>query len=176
MAVVSDVDAAKYYSTQPKKRVGAGVLFFNEHGEVLIVKPNYLEKWLWIGGGVEEGEAPKATALRECQEEIGITPGSVRLAFVNYLPPQPTGQSDILQFLFVSELVDDNFINKLTLQDSEIEDARFVPVGELASYMHEYRARAIQTYWKNHQDTTALYLEDGRLSGSAPASGRTSKL
>lgn len=163
MPVVNDVDAAKYYNKQPKKRVGAGVLFFNKHGEVLIVKPNYLEKWLWIGGSADEGEAPKTTALRECQEEIGITPSSFWLAFVNYLPPQPTGQSDILQFLFASEAIDDNFISKLKLQESEIEDVRFIPVDDLANYMHDYRARAIQTYWKNKQDTSTLYLEDGRL-------------
>ncbi|HEX6462207.1 MAG TPA: NUDIX hydrolase [Candidatus Saccharimonadales bacterium] len=160
---VNDVDAAKYYNKQPKKRAGAGVLFFNKRGEVLIVKPNYLEKWLWIGGSADEGEAPKTTALRECQEEIGIIPSSLWLAFVNYLPPQPTGQSDILQFLFASEAVDDNFINKLKLQESEIADARFIPIDDLANYMHEYRARAIQTYWKNRQGRATLYLEDSQL-------------
>lgn len=163
MTVANDVDAARYYNKQPKKRVGAGVLFFNKHGEVLIVKPNYLEKWLWTGGSADESEAPKTTALRECQEEIGITPSSLWLAFVNYLPPQPTGQSDILQFLFASDEVDDDFINKLMLQESEIEDARFIPIDDLANYMHEYRARAIQTYWKNKQGTSTLYMEDGRL-------------
>lgn len=163
MTVVNDVDAAKYYNKQPKKRVGGGVLFFNKRDEVLIVKPNYLEKWLWIGGTADEGESPKATALRECQEEIGITPSGLWLAFVNYLPSQPTGLSDILQFLFASDAVDDNFIGQLTLQKSEIEDARFVPVDELANFLHEYRARAIQTYVKNRKGNATLYLEDGRL-------------
>lgn len=146
MAVVNDVDAARYYNKQPKKRVGAGVLFFNMQGEVLIVKPNYLEKWLWIGGSADEGEAPKTTALRECQEEVGIVPPPLRLAFVNYLPPQPAGQSDILQFLFTTEPVEADFIYKLKLQESELEDVKFVPVDELTRYMHEYRARAIQMY------------------------------
>lgn len=163
MTVVSDVDAAKYYNKQPKKRVGAGVLFFNKQGEVLIVKPNYLDKWLWIGGSAEEDETPMATALRECQEEVGVIPASPWLAFMNYLPSQSTGQSDILQFLFTSQAVDDDFITKLKLQENEIEDARFVSVDELTEYMHHYRARAIQTYWKNKQGKAALYLEDGKL-------------
>lgn len=163
MRVVNDTDAAKYYNKQPKKRVGAGVLFFNQHDEVLIVKPIYLGKWLWVGGSADEGETPKAAALRECQEEIGITPPSLWLTFVNYLPPQPTGQSDILQFLFISDVVDDNFTARLKLQKDEIEDAHFVPINGLATYMHDYRARAIQTYFKNKQARTTLYLEDGRL-------------
>jgi 8-oxo-dGTP diphosphatase len=162
MAVVNDIEAAKYYNQQPKKRVGAGVLFFNDRNEVLIVKPNYLEKWLWIGGTAEENEAPKSTALRECQEEIGITPTSLQLAFVNYLPSQPSGQSDMLQFLFVSSEVDDTGLAALKLQESEIEEARFVAIDKLADYMHEYRASAVQTYWKNRLDTP-LYMEDGKL-------------
>jgi len=163
MAVVNDVDAAKYYNKQPKKRIGAGVLIFNKRGEVLIVKPNYLEKWLWIGGGVEENEIPRAAALRECQEEIGITPSPVWLGFVNYLPAQPTGQADMLQFLFTTSPVKDDFIKQLHLQDNEIDDARFVPVSDLANYLHDYRARAVQTYFENKKDTQTLYLEDGRL-------------
>lgn len=163
ITVVNDVDAAKYYNKQPKKRVGAGVLIFNRRGEVLIVKPNYLEKWLWIGGGVEENEIPRAAALRECQEEIGITPSPVWLGFVNYLPTQQTGQTDMLQFLFTTSPVDDDFIEQLRLQDNEIDDARFVPVDDLSNYLHGYRARAVQTYFENKKDAGALYLEDGRL-------------
>jgi 8-oxo-dGTP diphosphatase len=163
MAVVNDVDAAKYYNKRSKKRIGAGVLIFNKRSEVLIVKPNYLEKWLWIGGGVEENETPRAAALRECQEEIGVLPSPVWLGFVNYLPAQPTGQTDMLQFLFTTSPVEDDFIEGLNLQDNEIDDARFVPVNELTSYLHDYRARAVQTYFENKKDTIALYLEDGRL-------------
>lgn len=165
MTVVSDTEAAKYYNKQPKKRVGAGVLFFNQQGEVLIVKPNYLEKWLWVGGSANDGEAPMTTALRECQEEIGVVPSGLWLAFVNYLPPQPTGQSDILQFLFASK-VDDDFINQIKLEKTEIDEARFVAVHELVNYMHKYRARAVQTYINVSKNEETVYLEDGRTIDS----------
>lgn len=164
MTVVNDTDAAKYYNKQPKKRIGAGVLIFNKRGELLIVKPNYLEKWLWIGGGVEESEAPQAAATRECQEEIGVVPPALWLAFVNYLPLQPTGQTDMLQFLFTTDPVEDDFIEKLHLQDNEIDDARFVPVSDLMDYLHDYRARAVQTYFSNKQGARPIYLEDGQLA------------
>lgn len=161
MATFNDTDAAKYYNKQPKKRIGAGILFFNDKNEVLIIKPTYLDKWIWIGGSCENNETPKTTALRECQEEIGLKPSSIWLAFVNYLPPQPTGQSDIIQFLFTCDIVDNNFINKLKLQKVEVETARFIPIDDLDLYMHEYRARAIKTYWKNKQNKATIYMEDG---------------
>lgn len=163
MTVVNDTDAAKYYNLRPKKRIGAGVLIFNKRDEVLIVKPNYLEKWLWVGGGVEENETPKAAAQRECQEEIGIIPAPIWLGFVNYLPAQPTGQTDMLQFLFTTTPVEDDFIQQVRIQANEIDDARFVRVNELMNYLHDYRARAIQTYCKQKPDNQALYLEDGRF-------------
>lgn len=163
MAVVTDRQAAQYYNKQPKKRIGAGILLFNARDEVLIVKPNYLEKWLWIGGSVEDNESPRVAALRECNEEIGVAPLNIWLAFVNYLPALPTGQHEILQFLFTAEIVSDNFIDDVTLQQGEIEDIKFVPVGELDDYMHEYRARAIQTYLSSRASSKTLYLEDGYL-------------
>lgn len=163
MAIVNDIDAAKYYNVQLKKRVGAGVLIFNKRDEVLLVKPNYLERWLWIGGSVEKNETPRAAALRECKEEIGVLPSSIWLGFVNYLPTQQTGQTDILQFLFTTNPVEGDFTETLHLQDSEIDDARFVPIGDLGDYLHDYRARAIQTYVENKTSFATLYLEDGRL-------------
>ena len=162
MKIVNDVEAAKYYNQQPRKRIGAGILIFNKRDEVLIVKPNYLEKWLWVGGGVDENEAPKVAALRECQEEIGVSLSKTWLAFVNYLPSQPTGQTDMLQFLFTTSPVEDDFIQQLHLQDTEIDDARFVPVSDLVNYLHDYRARAIRTYYENRKGAKTLYLEDGR--------------
>ncbi len=164
MAKVTDAQAAQYYNQQPKKRAGAGILIFNESDELLIVKPSYLEKWLWIGGGVEDNESPMAAALRECQEEIGAVPANIWLAFVNYMPPQSTGQNDILQFLFTADRVDADFLHTLKLQKNEIDDAMFVPVEKLGDYLHDFRARAAQTYYANRDKSRTLYLENGNLA------------
>lgn len=163
MAIVTDLQAAQYYNQQPKKRVAAGILIFNKSNELLIVKPSYLEKWLWIGGGAEDNESPMATALRECQEEIGKVPANIWLAFVNYMPTQPTGQNDMLQFLFTANHVEADFFNSLILQKNEVDDAMFVPVAKLGDYLHDFRARAVQTYYANRSQSRTLYLHNGSL-------------
>ncbi len=50
----------------------------NEKGEILLIKrneptsPHAHGKWLFPGGGIEFGEDPKTTAIREIHEETGV--------------------------------------------------------------------------------------------------------
>ena len=156
------MQAAEYYNSRPKKATGAGVLFFNAHDEVLIVKPTYLDRWLWVGGGVEENETPLQAAIREAQEEIGITPKNLKLAFVQYRPPKSDGQHESIHFVFVAETVDDDFLKRLTLGQGEIEDAMFVPVGKLHEYVSEQRAHAVTVYMQ-HRGQGTLYIENNSI-------------
>ncbi|WP_321795316.1 NUDIX hydrolase [Caballeronia sp. J97] len=41
---------------------------------LLLVKPSYRREWNLPGGSVSPGETPYAAAVREIQEEIGLTP------------------------------------------------------------------------------------------------------
>ncbi len=49
---------SNYYKRLPRKRMGAGVLFFDRAGNLLIVKPRYKAGWTIPGGVVEAGESP----------------------------------------------------------------------------------------------------------------------
>ena len=57
----------------------AAVVVFNYNNQILVLKrgptadwePN---RWNLPGGGIEDGESPHNAAIRECQEEAGITP------------------------------------------------------------------------------------------------------
>ena len=156
------MQAAEYYNSRPKKAMGAGVLFFNGKDELLIVKPTYLDRWLWPGGGIEENETPLQAAIRESEEEIGITPTDLKLAFVQYRPPKPDGQHESIQFAFVAETVGDDFLAKLILDDKEIADAKFVPVNELERFVSAQRAKAINVYLQN-RGRGGLYIENDSL-------------
>lgn len=155
--------AAEYYNARPRKATGAGVLFFNSKDELLIVKPTYLDRWLWPGGGIEENETPLQAAIREAKEEIGVTPEGLKLAFVQYRPPKPDGQNESIHFVFVAKTVDDNFLSMLKLNGEEIQDAKFVPVGELAKFLSTQRADAITAYMR-HRGKGGLYIENGTLA------------
>ncbi|WP_274648780.1 NUDIX hydrolase [Paenibacillus humicola] len=55
----------------PKHIVSAAAVVVNERNEILLIK-GPKRGWEMPGGQVEEGESPKAAAIRETKEESGI--------------------------------------------------------------------------------------------------------
>ena len=54
-------------------RKGVGTMLVNPRAEVFVARRNDMisEAWQMPQGGIDEGEAPRAAALRELKEEIG---------------------------------------------------------------------------------------------------------
>ena len=75
-----------YTGTMAKKVHAVGVIFENEHGQILVVKRNPRDPegttWGLVGGKVEAHEDKAETAIREVQEEIGHTIDPSKLRFV----------------------------------------------------------------------------------------------
>ena len=63
----------------------AGVLYVDGDGRPLLVEPSYKGHWDLPGGIVECGESPKAAAIREVKEELGLVVSVGRLLVVDYL-------------------------------------------------------------------------------------------
>lgn len=106
------------------------VWLVNAAGEVLIQrrslrKPNWPGYWCCsAGGAVQHGEDPLTGALRETEEELGVTldPALGRLLFVT------PGRRALHQvWLFRQDVP----VASLTLQASEVDDARYVSPAEL---------------------------------------------
>jgi putative (di)nucleoside polyphosphate hydrolase len=62
-------------------RPGAGVMLLNAAGQVLIGQriDNPADAWQMPQGGLEPGEAADAGALRELEEETGVSPTLVKI-------------------------------------------------------------------------------------------------
>jgi 8-oxo-dGTP diphosphatase len=64
-------------SNKFKRRIPAGAIIFNDKDEVLMSQrfeegERWHGKWNLPGGGIEFGEDPKETAIRETREEVGV--------------------------------------------------------------------------------------------------------
>lgn len=76
-----------------------GVMLRNAAGHVFVGqrRDQTIEAWQMPQGGIDEGEEPEQAALRELQEEIGVSPALVRLTgrtrdWLTYdLPPELIG-------------------------------------------------------------------------------------
>lgn len=60
-------------------RPGVGVVLINPRGRIFAGRrlDRFHEAWQMPQGGIDPGEAPLAAALRELEEETGVTPGLV---------------------------------------------------------------------------------------------------
>lgn len=69
-----------------KKIHAVGVIFENEHKEILVLRrhPQDPEGATWglVGGKIESDETKEITAIRETQEEIGHTIDPSKLEFI----------------------------------------------------------------------------------------------
>lgn len=54
------------------KTTSYGVIILNEHGQLLLAHATGQKHWDIPKGGAEEGESPRAAAVREVREETGI--------------------------------------------------------------------------------------------------------
>src|SRR5690349_16698469 len=89
----------EYERTLPRKRVAAGVLFFDPEGRVLLGDPVYKPLWEIPGVAVEWDESPRAGAVREVKEELGLEWKPGRLLGVDWRGARP-GRSEGLVYVF----------------------------------------------------------------------------
>src|SRR5215210_8680467 len=143
-------------------RVAAGVLFRDDAGRVLLVKPTYKDGWEIPGGYVERGESPHAAAVREVAEELGADLDIAELLVLDWAPHPAEG--DKLLVIFRGRSLDQADLDRFNLDRNEIAEARFFPVYQLASLMPDRLARRVAEAASRSAGT---YLEHGRSLASA---------
>lgn len=138
-------------------RVAAGVIFRDDQGRVLLVKPTYKDGWDVPGGYVEPGESPRGAASREVYEELGIKPAIGRLLVVDWAPHPNEG--DKILFLFDGGKL--NEAESLSFIDGEIERAEFHAKEDLSDYTPDRLSRRIANALENYESAKNVYIEHG---------------
>lgn len=128
-----------------------GIVFRKKNGatEVLLIKDSY-ERWSWPKGKIDKSERSVDAAVREIKEEVGLNNIRVlgKIGRSNYFF-RLKGELIFKTVFFF--LVEANSEEKLKVQKSEIEDARwFKPKEALDSVKYkgakELLEKAIKTY------------------------------
>lgn len=148
-----------YYQDLPKKRMGAGVLLFNENNELLVVRPCYKDYWSIPGGVVDENESPRNACIREAKEEIGLEISIPRFLCVDYtLHNDEKGES--LQFIFYGGVLNSKQIANIKIDPREIREYKFSKIEDTLPLLSEKLKRRIPKCLEALKNNTALYLED----------------
>ena len=138
-------------------RVAAGVVFTDEQGRVLLVKPTYKDGWELPGGYVETGESPKQAAIREVKEELGVDWPVGRLLVVDWAPHPNEG--DKLLFIFEGAELQGAAPDVPEHAQHEIAEARLHDSTTLFDLMPDRLARRVMASLERPSDS---YLEHGQ--------------
>ncbi|MFE5004363.1 NUDIX domain-containing protein [Streptomyces sp. NPDC056696] len=144
-------------------RMAAGVLFFDAEGRVLMVEPTYKDYWEIPGGYVETGESPLQAAVREVEEELGITPPLGRLLAVDWAPS--TAEGDKVLYVFDGGQLTPEDLARVTLQEDELRSFGFLPASEIEERTIPRLARRIVAAIKASAAVAPVYLEHGQQPG-----------
>ena len=155
------MDQKEFQKTLPKKRLSAGMLLFDEQGQLLVVEPAYKETWEIPGGVVEANESPRQTAIREVAEELGLYCEPARLLGVDY-----SGESDkrteSLHYIFLGPILSAEDIVSIRLRQGELLSYRLLPPKEATKLLNKKLRRRVRRCLKVVGKKRTLYMEEQR--------------
>jgi 8-oxo-dGTP diphosphatase len=140
-------------------RISAGAVFVDDAGAVLMVRPTYKAYWEVPGGYVEPGESPLAGCVREIREELGINPPIGRLLVVDWAPAE--GEGDKLLFLFDGGTLSVPTLERIELQEAELDQHAYVAAADLPGITIPRLVRRLLAALAARADGTTRYLEHG---------------
>ena len=149
---------SEFYRSLPTKHVGAGCLFCDDLGRVLLVNPVYKAPWEIPGGGVEADESPLAACIREVREELDFELRNARLRSIDYRRPVEGVRGDALRFVFFGGILSEDETATFHLPESELSEWRFVEEEDLDTYVTPVMARRLRA---SLASTEFVYLEEG---------------
>ena len=160
---MNHVPPQEYYASLPKHIAGAGAIFRDPDGKVLLVKPSYRATWEIPGGGLEFGEYPFQAAAREVKEETGLELRPGRLLAVDWVPPQDDGRPALANFLFDGGKIDlSPGQQEIRLQDGELTGWTLAAPREWDDMLAPHMARRIRACASALATGTTAYLQHGR--------------
>jgi ADP-ribose pyrophosphatase YjhB (NUDIX family) len=154
-----NTSSKSYTESLPKKRMGAGCLFFDEQGRVLLVRPTYKPGWEIPGGIVERYESPKQCCRREVLEEIGLARPVGELLVVDY-NPETDVKSESLMFVFDGGVLTRQDVEAIHLHCEELSEYRFFGADSLPAEMTLTLRRRVIAAARQAARGKGAYLEN----------------
>lgn len=120
--------------------VGAFAIIFDEQGCVLLSHRRDLDVWNLPGGGVESGELPTETVVRETKEETGLDVAVERLVGIY-------GKQDKDEFVFA-------FVCRVTggqlFATDEADESRYFAIGDIPANTLPKQVERVQDAAEGH--------------------------
>ncbi|RKE17642.1 NUDIX hydrolase [Streptomyces sp. TLI_171] len=144
----------------------AGVLFPDEQGRVMVVRTSYLSKHpIEVPGGGWDAtdRSPRHTAVREIQEELGITPVLRELACLDWA--RDRHRPPIAAFLYWADPLTAQQRAAVRLEAAELDGLAYLTPGQLLSALPPLLSRRVGSCVRAPRAAAPLELADGLPAG-----------
>lgn len=134
------MDYATYLAGLPRVLAGAGTLFRDAEGRLLLVEPNYRDTWILPGGTIEsdDGESPRQAARRETAEEIGLDIEPGPLLLIDWV--RRKDRPPLVFYLYDGGVLDADRLAAIRLQEEELLSWRLVHWDEAQTLVNREMA------------------------------------
>ncbi|SER45866.1 NUDIX domain-containing protein [Lentzea xinjiangensis] len=143
-------------SRRPTKTCAGGALIRDSTGRVLFVVPTYKAVLDIPGGMAEDDESPKAAAVREVREELGLTVALGPLLVVDWTPRNGVWR-DCHQFVF-----DGGVVDGAVACDPELSGVVYLSLDGAAPRIYPSLHRRLTLAVAALESGTTRYAEFGR--------------
>ncbi|WP_433179668.1 NUDIX domain-containing protein [Actinoallomurus sp. CA-150999] len=150
----------QFAASLPRKRMGAGALFRDTAGRVLLVEPTYKPTWEIPGGIVEKEESPHAACRREVAEELGLDRPVRRVLAIDWVPSRPE-LSEGLMLVYDGGVLSDRDVTAIRLPAEELASYAFVEPERVGDLANARLARRIAACLEAVAAGTPVLLENG---------------
>lgn len=166
MAGLKDDDARFAYlaegnAKQARKRVAADVLIRDQRGHIVLVNPTYEEHWDLPGGMAENNEPPRAAAVREVGEELGLPIEPGRVLALDWIGPHGPWDDQLL-FIFDGGVLPGDDAAQLVPRDPEISEVAVVPFQEARQLLRADMAERVERALRALDHDSTDYAEDSQ--------------
>ncbi|NXY94057.1 NUDIX hydrolase [Streptomyces sp. BR123] len=152
----------EFAATLPKATAFACLFFTDEQERPVQLRAVYSRShpWQWPGGGMEEGERPWETALRECREETGIVhDGPPRLLTTVFGLPGRKWPYSSIGFVFDGGRLTAGQIRRIALDPAEHDDVRALPLDRWRNLMPPQDFARLEAAMEARRTGTATYFD-----------------
>ncbi|MGH3753052.1 MAG: NUDIX domain-containing protein [Pseudonocardiaceae bacterium] len=151
----------QYIAGLNRKIMGAGVLFRDAVGRILLVEPSYKPDWIIPGGAVEADESPWAAAARELSEELGLDRPLGQLLVVDYVRPQGLLPECVI-FVFDGGILGETDVERMVFPDGEIISASFHTLADARNKVKPVLADRLDVAAQAVEQGVTALCEQGR--------------